>query len=56
MFVTRELPYEIVPVRRASPPAASAANPRVALATKIWRYIPLPATRLLSRLVFPQFP
>jgi len=53
--VIRELPYEIVPVRKASSPTTS-ANPRIAFAMKIWRYIPLPVTRLLSRLVFPMFP
>jgi GNAT acetyltransferase-like protein len=54
--VIRELPYEIVPVRRANPPVSSSANPRIALAEKIWRHIPLPATRLLSRWVFPMLP
>lgn len=52
----RELPYEIILVQRKDLPNFSPANPRFELAIRIWRRLPLPVTRALSRLVFPLFP
>jgi FemAB-related protein (PEP-CTERM system-associated) len=52
----RELPYEIVLIKRNTLPNFSPANPRLALVTKVWQRIPLPVARLLSPLVLPLFP
>ncbi len=52
----RELPYEIVLVKRKSLPNFSPANPRFQLAIRIWQRLPLFVTRAVSRFVFPLFP
>jgi FemAB-related protein (PEP-CTERM system-associated) len=52
----RELPYEIILVRRKTLPNFSPANPKFALPIKIWKCLPLPVTRMVSRVVFPLFP
>jgi len=52
----RELPYEIILVKRKDLPNFSPANPRFRLAIQAWRRLPLPVTRALSRFVFPLFP
>ena len=52
----RELPYEIILVKRKEFPNFSPANPRFNLAIQAWRKLPLPVTRALSRFVFPLFP
>jgi FemAB-related protein (PEP-CTERM system-associated) len=52
----RELPYEIVLVRRKELPNFSPANPRFRLAICVWSRLPLPVARLLSRFVLPLFP
>jgi FemAB-related protein (PEP-CTERM system-associated) len=52
----RELPYEIILVRRANLPNFSPANPRFEMAIRVWRRLPLAVTRMLSRFVFPLFP
>lgn len=52
----RELPYEIVLVRRKTLPNFSPANPRLALLTKIWQRLPLPLARFISPVVLPLFP
>jgi FemAB-related protein (PEP-CTERM system-associated) len=52
----RELPYEIVLVRRKALPDFSPANPSFRALIQIWRRLPLPATRALSTIFFPLFP
>jgi FemAB-related protein (PEP-CTERM system-associated) len=52
----RELPYEVLLVNRKELPNFSPANPRFEIAIQIWRRLPLPVTRMLSRFVFPLFP
>ena len=52
----RELPYEIILVRRRELPNFSPANPRFEIAIRAWRRLPLPVTRTLIRFVFPLFP
>jgi FemAB-related protein (PEP-CTERM system-associated) len=52
----RELPYEIVLVKRKELPNFSPANPKFDLPIRIWRKLPLPLTRAASRFVFPLFP
>ena len=52
----RELPYEVILVKRKDLPNFSPANPRFDMAIQIWRRLPHPLTRALSRLVFPLFP
>jgi FemAB-related protein (PEP-CTERM system-associated) len=52
----RELPYEIILVKRKSLPNFSPTNPRFRLAIRIWQKLPLFLTRTVSRFVFPLFP
>jgi FemAB-related protein (PEP-CTERM system-associated) len=52
----RELPYEIVLVKRKDLPNFSPTNPRFHLAIKIWQKLPLFVTRTVSRFVFALFP
>jgi FemAB-related protein (PEP-CTERM system-associated) len=52
----RELPYEIVLIKRKDLPNFSPANPRFVFLIRVWRRIPLPLTRLLSRFALPLFP
>ena len=52
----RELPYEIVLVKRKELPNFSPANPKFHLAIRIWQKLPLFVTRAISRFVFPLFP
>ena len=54
--VMRELPYEILLVRRKELPNFSPANPKFHLFIKIWQKLPLVVTRALSPLIFPLFP
>jgi FemAB-related protein (PEP-CTERM system-associated) len=52
----RELPYEIVLLKRKGLPNFSPANPRFQPAIRVWQKLPLPVTRVMSRLVLPLFP
>jgi FemAB-related protein (PEP-CTERM system-associated) len=52
----RDLPYEIILVKRKELPNFSPANPKFSLAIQVWRKLPLPVTRMVSRFVFPLFP
>ncbi|MBV9745994.1 MAG: FemAB family PEP-CTERM system-associated protein [Acidobacteriia bacterium] len=52
----RELPYEIVLIRRKELPNFSPANPRFRLAIRAWSLLPLPVTRVASRFVLRLFP
>jgi hypothetical protein len=52
----QELPYEIVLVKRKELPNFSPANPKFDLPIRIWRNLPLPVTRAVSKIVFPLFP
>ncbi|HLI86863.1 MAG TPA: FemAB family XrtA/PEP-CTERM system-associated protein [Bryobacteraceae bacterium] len=52
----RELPYEIVLLKRRELPNFSPANPRFRAAIRIWQNLPLPVTRGLSKFVLPLFP
>jgi len=52
----RELPYEVVLIRRKGLPNFSPANPRFDLAIKLWRKVPLWLTRLLGPRLIRLFP
>jgi FemAB-related protein (PEP-CTERM system-associated) len=52
----RELPYEIVLLKRRDLPNFSPANPRFRAAIRVWQNLPLPVTRVMSRFVLPLFP
>jgi FemAB-related protein (PEP-CTERM system-associated) len=52
----RELPYEIVLIRRQELPNFSPANPHFRLAIRMWKALPLPVARWLSRFVLRLFP
>jgi FemAB-related protein (PEP-CTERM system-associated) len=52
----RELPYEILLVKRKDLPNFSPKNPKFELALKIWRRIPLPLTRLAGPRLVRLFP
>ncbi|MBV8730701.1 MAG: peptidoglycan bridge formation protein FemAB, partial [Acidobacteriia bacterium] len=52
----RELPYEIVLIRRKELPNFSPANPRFRLAIRAWSVLPLPVARVASRFVLRLFP
>lgn len=54
--VMRELPYEVVLIRKRDLPNVSPANPKFSLPIRIWKKLPLSVTRALSRIVFPLFP
>jgi len=44
----RELPYEVLLVKRTSLPNFSPTNPKFELALKVWRRLPLAVTRFLG--------
>ncbi len=52
----RQLPYEVVLVRRKELPNFSPANPRFDLAVRMWRLLPLPVTRVLGPRLIGLFP
>jgi len=52
----RELPYEILLVRRRSLPNYSPANPKFSLAIQIWQKLPLPLTRIIGPWLIRLFP
>jgi FemAB-related protein (PEP-CTERM system-associated) len=52
----RELPYEIVLVRRKTLPNFSPANPAFHAFIKVWQKLPVPVTRALSPFLLPLFP
>ena len=52
----RELPYEMVLVRRKELPNFSPANPRFGLAIRLWQMVPLWLTRLLGPRLIRLFP
>ncbi len=52
----RELPYEIILINRRSLPNYSPVNPRFQLAIKLWRNLPLAATRALGPALVRLFP
>jgi FemAB-related protein (PEP-CTERM system-associated) len=52
----RELPYEVILVKRKDLPNFSPANPRFHMAIKVWKKLPLPLTRIISRFVIRLFP
>jgi FemAB-related protein (PEP-CTERM system-associated) len=54
--VMRELPYEIVLVRRKELPNFSPANPRFELAIRLWQRLPLFLTRILGPRLIRLFP
>jgi hypothetical protein len=52
----RELPYEMILVRRKDLPNFSPANPKFELAIQIWRRLPLFLTRLAGPRLIRLFP
>lgn len=52
----RELPYEMVLIRRKELPNFSPANPRFDVAIKLWRMVPLWLTRLIGPQLIRLFP
>jgi FemAB-related protein (PEP-CTERM system-associated) len=52
----RELPYELVLIRRKELPNFSPANPKFALAIRLWRMVPLWITRLVGPQMIRLFP
>lgn len=52
----RELPYEVLLVRRKQLPNFTPVNPRFDLAIRLWRRIPLPVTRVIGPWLIRQFP
>jgi len=54
--VQRELPYEMILVRRKTLPNFSPANPKFDLAIRIWKRLPLIITRLLGPRLVRLFP
>jgi FemAB-related protein (PEP-CTERM system-associated) len=52
----RPLPYEIMLVKRATLPNFSPANPKFAMAIKVWQKMPLPVTRLIGPRFVGLFP
>ena len=52
----RELPYELVLVRRKELPNFSPTNPRFAVAIRLWRLVPLWLTRILGPKMIQLFP
>lgn len=54
--VMRELPYEVLLVRRKDPPNFSPKNPKFDLAIKAWQRLPLGVTRLLGPRLIRLFP
>ena len=54
--VMRELPYEMILVKRTELPNFSPANPKFELAIRLWKMMPLPLTRLLGPRLIRLFP
>jgi FemAB-related protein (PEP-CTERM system-associated) len=52
----RELPYQIVLVKRKSLPNFSPGNPRFSWAIHLWKHMPMPIARALSARILPMFP
>jgi FemAB-related protein (PEP-CTERM system-associated) len=52
----RELPYELVLIRRKELPNFSPANPKFDLAIRLWRLVPLWITRLIGPKLIRLFP
>jgi hypothetical protein len=52
----RELPYEVLLVERKDLPNFSPVNPKFELATRLWRRIPLPLTRIAGPWLVRLFP
>lgn len=52
----RELPYEIVLIKRRQLPDFSPLNPRFELAIRCWKKVPLPITRMLGPRLIELFP
>ncbi len=52
----RELPYEIILIRRKALPNFSPANPKFEIAIRIWQKLPLAVTRLLGPRLVKLFP
>jgi len=52
----RELPYEIILVRRKELPNFSPANPKFEMAISLWRLVPLWVTRLVGPTLIRLFP
>jgi len=45
---TRQLPYEMLLVKRKQLPDYTPKNPRLQFAIKLWQHVPLPVTRLIG--------
>ena len=54
--VMRELPYEVLLVRRKDPPNFSPKNPKFDLAIKVWQRLPVGITRMLGPRLIRLFP
>ena len=52
----RALPYEVMLVKRRTLPNFSPANPKFAMAMRLWQKIPLPVTRLIGPRFVALFP
>jgi FemAB-related protein (PEP-CTERM system-associated) len=52
----RELPYEVLLVKRQALPNFSPKNPKFDLAIRVWQKIPLPVTRVLGPRLVQLFP
>jgi FemAB-related protein (PEP-CTERM system-associated) len=52
----RELPYNILPIRRRTIPNYTPANQNFAIAIKMWKRLPLPIARTLGPRIIRMFP
>ncbi len=52
----RQLPYEVLLVKRREMPNFSPANPKFDLAIRLWRRVPLPLTRIIGPWLIRLFP
>lgn len=52
----RELPYEVLLVKRKDPPNFSPKNPKFEMAIKVWQKLPLAVTNLLGPRLIRMFP
>lgn len=52
----RQLPYEILLVKRKQLPNFSPANPKFGLAIRLWRNVPMPLTRIIGPWLIRLFP
>lgn len=55
-MVERELPYEVLLIKRKELPNFSPTNPKFDLAIRLWRRIPLPLTRIIGPWLIRLFP